>query len=261
MQAQMGWKSRLVGPRLPWLKAPLRPAEVGEALCACLLDRKFLLEDAHFRKIVPNQFVVELEQENFQDHYAPLLGRILEQWREMMLEHLATANSRQGRKEYSLAGSLELEVRPAAGLQDHQARILCRIAPAEEGGPSRVDALPACLEMESTGQRWQLYPGVLVLGRDPGCDISFQDPLVQEKRLVSSRHAYLRCEADNYRLFDGTPEGKPSTNGTFINRRRVPPEGIALQDGDQIILASLHPTAPNPYTPGSVLLRFVLDCR
>ncbi|MFL7810038.1 MAG: FHA domain-containing protein, partial [Anaerolineae bacterium] len=61
---------------------------------------------------------------------------------------------------------------------------------------------------------------------------------------------------DEHVLLDGEPGGKPSTNGTFVNGRRVGTEGKSLEDGDVILLASLDPERPRLDTPGVVALAF-----
>ncbi len=99
------------------------------------------------------------------------------------------------------------------------------------------------------------------IGRDTNADISVSDPVVREKRLVSGHHATLRVENGAIKLYDGTPDGKPSLNGTYVNYRRVPPTGIALQNGDIIILASVDPETPRTDTPGVITLRFWLECK
>jgi len=81
-------------------------------------------------------------------------------------------------------------------------------------------------------------------------------PHVREKRLISSRHATIHCHSGQCRLFDGSPDGRRSANGTYVNGRRVPPEGHDLRDGDVIILAALDPDNPRPDLPGVVGLVF-----
>ena len=72
---------------------------------------------------------------------------------------------------------------------------------------------------------WALYPGVNTMGRSESCQVYLDMPQVQEKRLVSGQHAYIVMENGACILFDGSPDGKPSANGTYVNLRRVPPNG------------------------------------
>jgi len=254
-----GWQARLIKPRVGLLAQVNGPAEVSDLLCETLLARENVLEDAHYNKTVPNQFVVELAPELYARHYAPLRPVIEQQWRDRLLNHLATANSRQGRREYRFAGQVSVEIRPAADLEPGQLRILSRwqAEPSEAPPPAM---LSACLELLPSGPYWQLRTGLITLGRDPACDIFLDLPRVQELRLVSSQHAYLQCAPDGCWLFDGSPSGLASVNGTFVNGQPVPPGGRLLQDGDLLILAAVRPQAPSLDTPGVVGLRFRARC-
>lgn len=131
--------------RLPWLARPLMPAEVGAGLRDVMLNRDNMLEDVNYQKIVPNQYIVEVSESNFAQHYRPILGQIIKQWQDRLLEDLITANSRQGRKEFRFGGRLALEVRPSSGLKDTEARILSRIAqePSAASPGPRVSPPPS----------------------------------------------------------------------------------------------------------------------
>jgi pSer/pThr/pTyr-binding forkhead associated (FHA) protein len=106
--------------------------------------------------------------------------------------------------------------------------------------------------MLSGGLRWQLRSKVITIGRSKSCDIYLDMPDVRAKRLVSGQHAYLRFEQGRYILYDGSPEGKASVNGTFVNRQRVLEGGRPLEEGDTIILAAIDPSDPRPDVPGIV---------
>ncbi len=258
------WQVRLVKPRLGGLAPANGPAEVSDLLCETLLARENLLEDAEYNKTVPNEFVVELPPDTYARQYAPLENVIAQQWRERLLNHLATANSRQGRREYRFAGQVSVEIRLAPDLAPGQLRILSRLqAPAL--GDARPAAappaeLPACLELMPAGKHWQLRSGLITIGRDPACDVFLDLPRVQELRLVSAQHAYLQCLPGAYRLFDGAPNGLPSVNGTFVNGQPVAPGGQLLREGDVLILAAVRPQAPSLDTPGVAGLRFRALC-
>ncbi len=250
------WQVRLLKPRTGVLAAPLRPADIGLALCEVMLARENLLEDAEYHKIAPNQFVVEAAPDQYTRAYAPLAAALCQQWRERLLDHLTTANSRQGRREYRFAGPVAVDLVLASDLEPGQVRLRSRLQPDAPVEPPAPRPLPACLELLPAGQVWRLRTGLVTLGRDPSCDIAVDQPRVQELRLVSSQHAYLHCEPGAYHLFDGTPQGQPSVNGTYVNGRPVPPAGHRLQDGDVIILAAVHRDRPLADTPGVVVLRF-----
>jgi len=124
-------------------------------------------------------------------------------------------------------------------------------AQIRERGPST-----AFLELVTGDRRWPLYPGDNTIGRDEACDIFLDLPLVQEKRLISAIHATLRLQGEQCFVFDGSPSGKPSANGTYVNNRRIPASGVSLQNGDILILAALNPDAPRWDTPGVAAFRF-----
>jgi hypothetical protein len=259
------WHARVIKPRLPWGAEQPRAAEVGEALCAVMLSREYALEDAEYQKIVPNEFVIELHEANYQRNFQPIAERVLQQWRTLMLEQLATANSRQGRSLYQLGAPLHLELQPAADLKPTELRILCRVQyltnPSSGSEQERTSthagaaALPF-LEMIPGGKRWVLRSDTITIGRDERCTIHLDMHDIQDKRLISGEHAHLRFELGRYLIYDGSPDGKASVNGTFVNRLPVPHGGQLLQDGDEIILASLDPRNPRPDAPGVVALRY-----
>ncbi len=248
---------RMISSRLPWGSRPDRPADIGDELCAAMLARENVLEDANYQKISPNRFVVELGQENYAQNYQVLEDQILQQWGEKLLAYLLTANNRQGRQEYRFAGPVKIEILAVADLGMGQARIRCRVQTGKERQPaagSPVD--PAvCLEVLPGGRRWTLHPGFVTIGRGSGCDICLDAPAIKEKKLVSNLHAHLNCQGESYRLFDGAPDGKPSRNGTYVNLRRLPPGGVDLKDGDLILLAALEPNHPDPAIPGGASQR------
>ncbi len=251
------WRSRLLKPRFGLTNRALRPAEIAEFLCDVSLAGQNVIEDVNYQKIVPNRYVVELAGDDYENNYRLLKDRICEQWRNRLLAHINNANSRQGRREFRFAGQVSVDIRPADSLSPGQARVLFRLDPQSQR-PSAD--LPACLERLHDGKRYALRAGVVTLGRTRENDIVLDDAEVQEKKLVSGQHAHLRCSPGQFRIFDGTPLGVLSTNGTFVNNRPVPPGGLLLHDGDEIRLAAIDPDAPDLDTPGSAVFRFHEDC-
>lgn len=87
---------------------------------------------------------------------------------------------------------------------------------------------------------FELFEGDNIIGRPDGPH--HVDILVEKDKYVSRVHCMIRIEKDylhrfNYRLKDNgkNRQGKPSTNGTYVNGglRRLPKnEQVYLQDGD-----------------------------
>ncbi len=253
--------------------SPILPADISKRLRAAMLDRKQHLEDVNYGKVVPNDYVIELNPENYERHYQPIEQDVTEQWRKRLLDDLNTANSRQGRKQYRFGGPVQVRLRPAPQLAENEVNIIARVQAEARLGPEArpVEARPGpevrleggsygCLEQLPGGRRWPLQEGTVVLGRSRGADIRASGPQVQELRLVSSIHAHIICSGGQCRLYDGGPDGKRSLNGTYLNGRRLGTAGERLQPGDQIILASLDPEAPRLDTPGIVVYTFHAVC-
>ena len=260
------------------------PAEVRKELERVMLARENSFEEDPGVKIVPNDYVVELHPGIYQRHYQPVEKDLAEGWQRWLLELLDTTNNRYGDRRYRFWGPVQLQIQPAADLHVDQVRVQARInagagpyqppprgrapAPAALGEPAQptpvTALLPAtaagCLELLPAGRQWRLRLGTTVLGRSESADVYLDMPHVQDKRLISGRHATVHCTEGRCRLFDGAPDGHASVNGTYVNGRRVPPEGYDLRDGDVIVLAALDPTNPRPDLPGVAALIFRAGC-
>lgn len=263
-QVYNGLKEGLVGIIFPDHARPIRPPQITKKLKNAMLAPENSLEDVHHRKIVPNLYVVELNQHNYKRYYQPIESELREQWQKKLKEHLSTTNSRLRRNEYVCLGAIKVQLKPVNDLPENQANIICEIVKRDEAvGASQIgqlsQALPsACLELKTNGRQWPLHDGIVTIGRDEECNIYMDMPIVQEKCLISGQHAYIRYTNNSFHLFDGSRQRRPSTNGTFVNCQRILQDGHRLQDGDTIILAALDPNNPLPDTPGVVELLFCL---
>jgi hypothetical protein len=239
------------------------PADVNRHLRQAMLDKENHLEDVNYGKIVPNSYTVEVNEENYRRNYAPIEQQVRAQWRERLLSALNTANSRQGRRTYRFGGSVQVEIRPASNLAEDEVRVHPRIESRARSEPDAAAARPTtlpCLEQLGGGRRWPMRGDLITIGRSAQNDIHLDDPQVQQQRLVSSRHAYIRQQNGRFLLFDGSPDGKASLNGTFVNDREVGQRGVELQDGDVVVLAALDPRRPQTDTPGVAALVFHRSC-
>lgn len=237
---------------------PIQPADVSRELEKVMLKEGNLLEDVNYGRVVPNDYVVELNQEHYERQYRPIERQVTDQWRDRILDVLTTANSRFGAKRYHFGGRVQVRINPVADLAPNEVRIGCEIN-ADVAVPQPA-ALTACLDLLPAGPSWPLREGMMTLGRDPACDVYLGSPAIQQRRLMSGQHAHTICEHGRCRLYDGAPGGKPSVNGTFVNGRRVPLDGVDLNDGDLVVLAALDPTQPRPDTPGVAGFLFRRDC-
>ena len=93
-------------------------------------------------------------------------------------------------------------------------------------------------EGPSPGQQFELTRSEIVLGRDPGVELSLPSPV------VSRRHARLLRQGDAYLL-----EDLGSSNGTYLNGQKIGSERLRLTSGDRIGLGQailLLYQAPEP---------------
>jgi len=238
---------------------PILPADVNGHLARAMLARRNILEDADYRRIVPNDYIVEVNETNYRHNYAPIEAQVCERWRENLAATLDTTNERRGRHVFKLGGPVRIRIKPSPDLAPGSVRVRAAIDPGVEARPTPVGS--AYLESISGHHRWSLQGDRTTIGREKNCDVWLDMPAVQAARLVSGCHAHILYREDEHVLFDGESGGKPSTNGTFVNARRVGPEGRALEDGDVILLASLDPERPRLDTPGVVALVFHTNAR
>jgi hypothetical protein len=238
---------------------PVLPADVTKRLETALLARENLLEDVDYGKIVPNDYVVELNESNYRRNYMPIERQVCERWQSRLVSVLNTTNDRWGRSAYRFCGPVRVRIRAVADLEESQVRLRCQVNP--DVGANSTIAGPACLELIPGGRRWPLQKEMVTVGRDNVCDVFLDMPVVQQARLVSGQHAYIVHKAGEYHLFDGGPGGRPSVNGTFVNGQRVGPDGYNLSDGDTIILALQGLNQPRSDAPGAVAFLFRWDCR
>jgi hypothetical protein len=230
---------------------PILPADVNRCLEKAMLARENVLEGSDYARIVPNDYVVELNENNYGRHYEPIEQEVCARWEARLLETLHTTNNRWGRKAYRFDGRVRIRIRPVSDLAEGEVRVRCQVLP--DAGTMLAAPTNVCLELVPGGRRWPLQEGTVTLGRDESCAIHLDAPAVQSARLVSGQHAYVAHGEGGYTLFDGAPGGPPSMNGTFVNGQRVGAGGHKLDDGDVITLASPD---PNPVRPGAATLRF-----
>lgn len=236
---------------------PVRPADINRHLEAAMLDRQNHLEDVNYGKIVPNEYLVEIGPQTFEQRFRPIAEELTAQWQRRLLDALNTANSRQGSRLYRFGGPVIVHLRPADDVPEDEVRIRSRVNNEQA---AVVDSGAPCLQRLPRGRSWPLQAALVTIGRSRQNDIFLDEPEIQEKRLVSSQHAYLRCRGDRCHLYDGSPGGKASLNGTYVNGERVGSEGRLLRDGDVVVLAASDPRNPRPDAPGVASFVFRSRC-
>lgn len=104
-----------------------------------------------------------------------------------------------------------------------------------------LDAKHVLIVKDDQGRKEHILDApIYSIGRDPTCDIRLAS------QFVSRRHATLvQLPGDDgeyqYRIVDGTPKGKPSSNGLLVNGRKV--QACNLSDRDEIMFGpKIHAT-------------------
>jgi hypothetical protein len=208
-------------------KGEVHPAEIAGALQREADDKKNVV--ARDRILVPNEYVVELGQRDYQrlQEWAEPLG---EELSSMVREHAAE----QG---YSFVGPVSVAFERADGVSTGVFRVRSSVAAGEDPQPQPVvSARPGGPRPAPAGaypQRPRLIVSVgndesafflthpvTVIGRAAECDLRIEDPG------VSRRHAEVRYSDGKVGIVD-----LGSTNGRSAQR-------MELFDGDRIDIAS-----------------------
>jgi hypothetical protein len=216
-------------------KSELQPVEVASAVQREMDDRAAIV--AQGRTLVPNDFVVELADSDFErlEVYADNLG--------IELSTLAREHARE--QGYSFVGPVRTRFEGVRDLTVGTFRIRSGVIRGTtlEAGEIRQPAsdLPSPRQPSLTGHPRLLVSGpepgpdgsrqrtydlttpVTLLGRGTDCDLRLVDPG------VSRHHAELRIEDGEVVLVD-----LGSTNGTFVNGQPV--RRVLLTDGTRVTL-------------------------
>jgi len=214
-------------------KSELQPVEIASAVQREMDDRAAIV--AQGRTLVPNDFVVELAETDFQrlEVYADSLG--------IELSTLAREYARE--QGYSFVGPVQMRFEGVPELTTGTFRIrsgvirgttvedgeirrpssdLPRPAGHLRGQPRLLVSSPNGSE-GSTQRTYELTAPITILGRGTDCDLRLVDAG------VSRHHAELRVEDGEVVLVD-----LGSTNGTFVNGQPI--RRIVLTDGTQVTL-------------------------
>jgi Protein of unknown function (DUF3662)/Inner membrane component of T3SS, cytoplasmic domain len=216
-------------------KSELQPVEVASAIQREMDDRAAIV--AQGRTLVPNDFVVEVAESDFErlDVYAESLG----------VELATLARDYAKEQGYSFVGPVRMRFEGIPDLTTGTFRIRSGVIRGHtvEAGEVRqpVSDLPRAPGAQfygrprlvvagsspgtglEAGSTYDLQTPVTLLGRGTDCDLRLVDPG------VSRHHAELRVEDDQVVLVD-----LGSTNGTLVNGQPV--RRVTLTDGTNVTL-------------------------
>jgi len=229
-QALEGWTARI-------FRARLQPVQVAKRLIRAMESHQTI---SLAKTFAPNSYVVSLSPDDFAqfEPYRRSLERDL-------AETLLGAARERG---FTLLAFPTIEIERDDDVARGDVRVSCALVDASgdevEPGSAELgrvaaghtmvldrDALlrerprapRATLEVPAERRRAVLTAEPLAIGRDP------ENDLVLDDRRVSRRHAEVRLRLGRYTLYD-----LQSTNGTFVNGRRV--AEVVLSDGDEIVI-------------------------
>ena len=217
-------------------KAPLQPVEVAKRLTREMESHRTISVNATY---VPNIYTVQLSPETYQEFQA-ISGRLINELEQYLRDFI-------GEHHYAAVGQIVVLLAENTDLRGHEINIT--VANREEAGvmspshPAPSDATqrtaayvpvaseqavilpPQALEVttgEAQGRRIALAENVTI-GRGPTNTLALNEPD------VSRAHAEIVQQNDSWELRD-----LGSTNGTFVNDRRISTHALLTGDVIQI---------------------------
>jgi Protein of unknown function (DUF3662)/FHA domain len=188
----------------------IRPVELGRRLLREIDDHRSV--DVKGRRIVPNQFVIQLSPRDhaaFADIEQPL-----------KIELSETAREYARSEGFHFMGPVVVDLTVDNELRPGRFTISSRLAAATAAGGGSL-VLPS-------GERITIGEAPVVIGRLPDCTISLSDAN------VSRRHSEVRSTGNGFVVVD-----LGSTNGTKVNGSRIDGERM-LNDSDIVSVGSTH---------------------
>ncbi len=224
----------LEGTTARLFRVRLQPVQIAKRVIRAMEANQHVSVD---RTLVPNSYVVLLSPS---DHAQ--FERFQKSLERDVADAVAAAAHDRG---FVMLSSPRIEIERSEHVAAGDVRVECLLVDdagqalaAEEVGPSagktqvldrekllaaRPKVPRAWLEMADDARRIELEGPTLTLGRSPENDVVVGD------RRVSRRHAEIRARLGRHTLYD-----LQSTNGTFVNARRI--SEVVLSNGDRIIL-------------------------
>ena len=202
-------------------RSAVQPVEIAAALNREVDNSAQIL--SRDRRLVPNNFVVELSQadhERFQG-LGPQLPRELT---EMLREHAA-------QQSYVFTGPVSIALETSEELTTGRFRVRSKAVSSASmagGDPTDTQVRRASATLELNGEQLPLAPPGITIGRGNDADLRIDDPG------VSRKHIEIRVEEpqDIHGAPRITVHDLGSTNGMLVNGKRV--EKATLADGATI---------------------------
>ena len=199
-------------------RSAVQPVEIASALNREVDNSAQIL--SRDRRLVPNNFVVELSEADHQrlKGLGPQLPRELT---EMLRDHAAEQS-------YVFTGPVTISLETSEELTTGRFRVASKAvssASLATGDPSSTQVRRATATLELNGERLPLAPPGIVIGRGNDADLRIDDPG------VSRKHIEIRVEdpQDEGGAPHITVHDLGSTNGVLVNGKRV--ERATLADG------------------------------
>jgi hypothetical protein len=215
-------------------KSELQPVEVASAVQREMDDRAAIV--AQGRTLVPNDFVVEISQQD---------GERLQVYADSLSQELANLAREYAKEQgYSFVGPVRVRFENAGDLATGMFRIRSGVIrgstveggeirrPVSDvpqgrggvfGGHPRLLVTTAVEGGDATQRTYEINTPVTLLGRGTDCDLRLVDPG------VSRHHAEIRVEGPEIALVD-----LGSTNGSFVNGQPI--RRVTLVDGSRVTM-------------------------
>lgn len=195
-------------------RSEVKPVEIASAVKRQMDDRAAAV--TRDRTVVPNQFVVELSEEDLEQ---------VRTWGEDALsdEIVTTATEHATRQHYTFVGPVTVTFAHDESLEKgrfvvRSATVRGAAAPATVSAPSHKHPI-----VDIDGQRYLLTGPVTIVGRGAEADIVVDDPG------VSRQHLEIRVTPDGVIATD-----LGSTNGTYVEGNSI--TAATLVDGNSLTI-------------------------
>lgn len=204
-------------------RSAVQPVEIASALQREVDNSAHIL--SRDRKLVPNEFTVELSQSDF-DRLTPFGDTLSKELATMVEDHVKEQH-------YTLAGAMAIHFVHVEALTTGRFRVRSEtnasVTPVQGQRMTDTAVTKADVILEVGGMRHPLAPPGVVIGRGAEADLKINDPG------VSRRHAEIKVHgADGKSSVTVVDLG--STNGVILNGRRV--DTAVVADGSEIKLGN-----------------------